>query len=174
MSDKDSSAKGAPVHALLLFALVFLLWLMLTASLDVQEIGAGLLVALVVTISSLGRLGIMDGLKLSPMALIHMARYLVYFIFSLIRANLDMARRVLSPTLPINPSLVEVHTELKSDLGRMLLANSITLTPGTLTVDVIEDRLQIHWIDCPAGIDLEQVTKVIASGFEQRIGGFLK
>jgi multicomponent Na+:H+ antiporter subunit E len=174
MSEKDSPTKGSPVHALLLFALVFLLWLMLTSSLDVQEVVAGLLVSLLVTISSLGRLSIMDGLKLTPMALIHLVRYLVYFFFSLIRANLDMARRVLSPKLPINPELVEVRTELRSDLGRMLLANSITLTPGTLTVDVIDDRLQIHWIDCPAGSDLEQITETIAAGFEKRIGGFLK
>jgi multicomponent Na+:H+ antiporter subunit E len=174
MSEKDQPVKGYPAHALLLFALVFLLWLLLTASLDFQEMGAGLLVALVVTLSSLGRLSIMDGLKLSPMALIHMARYLGYFFFSLIRANLDMARRVLSPALPINPAMVEVRTALKSDLGRMLLANSITLTPGTLTVDVIDDSLQIHWIDCPAGSDMEQITQSIAAGFEQRIGGFLK
>ena len=67
-----------------------------------------------------------------------------------------------------------MHTGLTSDLGRMLLANSITLTPGTLTVEADGDRMLIHWIDCPADCDLESATRAIAAGFEQRISGFLK
>jgi len=85
-----------------------------------------------------------------------------------------MARRILTPSLPLNPEVVEVKTELQSDLGRLLLANSITLTPGTLTVDVKDDRLLVHWVDCRPGTDLEQATQAIAAGFERHIKGFLK
>ena len=52
-------------------------------------------------------------------------------------ANLDLARRVLTPSLPIRPAMVLVSTSLRSDLGRLVLANSITLTPGTLTDEAL-------------------------------------
>ena len=163
------------IRSLLVFAVVFILWLLMTGSFAMQELAAGLLIALLVTLLSQDHMAIMDGLKLNPLSIIHMIRYLGYFLSSLVIANLDMARRVLSPSLPINPALVEIHTELTSDLGRMLLANSITLTPGTLTVDVTGDRLQVHWIDCPYDErDIEQITAEIGRGFESRIAGFLK
>ena len=81
-------------------------------------------------------------------------------------ANLDVARRVISPTIPINPGIVEIKTNLKSDIGRLFLANSITLTPGTLTVDIKDDRLYIHWIDVSSS-DVEVATKEIAGKFEK-------
>ena len=55
-----------------------------------------------------------------------------------------------------------------------MLANSITLTPGTLTVDVEGDALLVHWIDCPPGTDIATATQTIASGFERHLRGFLQ
>jgi multicomponent Na+:H+ antiporter subunit E len=79
----------------------------------------------------------------------------------------------LSPSLPIRPAMVEVRTALKSPLGKMLLANTITLTPGTLTVDVIDDRLLIHWVYCPEGMNTAQATEQIAARFEKYLSRFL-
>jgi len=112
--------------------------------------------------------------RLSPLAPIHLVLYLVTFFVALIRSNLDVARRVLTPSLPIRPGVVEVQTRLQSSLGRMLLANSITLTPGTLSIDIIGDRLLVHWIDCPPGTDLARATRAISESFERHISGFLK
>ena len=151
-----------------------LLWILLTGSVETEELGAGLLVASVVSAASGPHLAVLNGLKLNPAVPLYIFNYLVYFFIALVRANLDMARRILSPSLPINPGVVEVETSLESPLGRMLLANSITLTPGTLTVDLKEDRLLIHWINVPEGIDVATATRHIAAGFEQRISGFLK
>jgi multicomponent Na+:H+ antiporter subunit E len=69
------------------------------------------------------------------------------FFFALMKANLDVAYRVI--TGKINPGIVKIHPELKTDLGITMLANSITLTPGTLSVDIDEDTndLYIHWIN---------------------------
>jgi multicomponent Na+:H+ antiporter subunit E len=80
---------------------------------------------------------------------------------------------VLAPSLPINPGVVQVRTGLTSDLGRLLLANSITLTPGTLTVDVDADLLLIHWINCPPDVDMEEATRLIAADFEKHLAGFV-
>lgn len=69
------------------------------------------------------------------------------FFFSLARANIDVAYRVI--TGKINPGIVKISPGLKTDLGITMLANSITLTPGTLSVDIDEDTndLYIHWIN---------------------------
>jgi multicomponent Na+:H+ antiporter subunit E len=84
----------------------------------------------------------------------------------LIKSNFDVARRVLTPALPIKPGIVEVKTKLKSKFARMLLANSITLTPGTLTVDVKDDSFFIHWIDVK-NEDVEAASKEIVEKFEK-------
>lgn len=73
--------------------------------------------------------------------------YLIVLLIEMLRANLDVAMRVINPSLPINPGIVEFKTTLKSDLLKFILANSITLTPGTLTMDVKDDSFFVHWID---------------------------
>ncbi len=73
--------------------------------------------------------------------------YLFYFFYEMAKANFDVAYRVL--TGKINPGIVRISPGLKTDLGNAMLANSITLTPGTLSVDIDEDSndLYIHWIN---------------------------
>jgi multicomponent Na+:H+ antiporter subunit E len=151
-----------------------LTWVLLTGSVAADEVALGIVVSLVVMVAAGQRLALLSGLRLTPWAPLHLLRYLVYFFGQLARSNLDVARRVISPALPIRPELVEVRTRLTSDLGRMLLANSITLTPGTLTVEAEDDRMLIHWIDSTPGSDLESATRAIAAGFEKHISGFLK
>jgi multicomponent Na+:H+ antiporter subunit E len=155
-----------------LFAFVF--WLLLVGSLDRQELVAGLLVATAVAALTLGRSPVLAGIRLSPLAPLSFVGYLGVLLVALLRANLDMARRVLSPSLPIRPAMVRISTSLRSDLGRLVLANSITLTPGTLSVDLLDDRLLVHWIDTTPGTDIESATRAIAESFERHITGFLK
>lgn len=146
-----------------------LLWLLLTGSFDAQELAAGALVAVAAAALGYRRSGIMAGVRWSVALPGAILVYLAVFAAALVRANFDVARRVLLPTLPIRPGVVQVRTGLKSPLGRLLLANSITLTPGTLTVDVEDDLLTIHWIDCPPGTDIEAATAAIAADFERHL-----
>ncbi|MEA3413695.1 MAG: Na+/H+ antiporter subunit E [Pseudomonadota bacterium] len=169
-----SSQTASPVDYLLVFVTSFLLWLLLTASLDPQELVAGAVVALVVTTLTGNRAAIMNGLRLTPTAPLGLVKYLGAFSVALVRANIDLAARVLNPSLPIRPAVVEVSTRLESPLGRLLLANSITLTPGTLSVDYNGDRLLVHWVYCPPGQDLGSATREIAAGFENNLKEFLK
>lgn len=93
--------------------------------------------------------------------------YIPIFIYYCIVANLDVAYRVLSPEMPIRPGIVKVKTSLKSRVGLTALANSITLTPGTMTVDISEDGyLYIHWINVQAQ-DVEKASQIIVSQFEK-------
>lgn len=165
---------GSLAHGIFLFFLLLAFWLLLAGSLGTEELLAGVLVALVVTLISRPHLAIFNGLRLTPAAILPFFAYLTLFTMALIRANIDVARRVLSPSLPLRPALVEVRTGLQSPLGRLILANSITLTPGTLTVDVRGERLLIHWIDAPLGIDIEGATREITSSFEKHLKGFVK
>jgi multicomponent Na+:H+ antiporter subunit E len=92
--------------------------------------------------------------------------YIPYLFKEIVKANVDVALRVIKPVIPLEPGIVAVKTKLKSKLGRMILANSITLTPGTLTVDIEGDTLHIHCIDL-GGINSENASEKIASGFER-------
>ena len=161
-------------HTAFSFVFAFVFWLLLVGSLDPQELVAGILVATAVAALSSGRQPILAGIRLRAGAPLAFIAYLGSLLVALLRANLDMARRVLSPALPIRPVLVRINTSLRSDLGRLVLANSITLTPGTLTVDVEGDALLVHWIDCPPGTDIATATQTIASGFERHLRGFLQ
>lgn len=170
----DHSPPGldAP-HTLFVFAILLLLWMLLAGSLHAQEWIAGLVVAALVTLISRPHLHVFSGVRLRPAALFHLVLYLGHFLSALVRANFDLAGRVLAPSLPIKPRLVEIDTQLTSPLGRMLLANSITLTPGTLTVDVQGPTLTIHCVYCPLQLDQAQITRQVAARFEKHIGGFL-
>lgn len=94
--------------------------------------------------------------------------YLVVFVWECFKANLDVAYRVLHPSMPIKPGIVKVKTSLRSDLARTILANSITMTPGTISVDIIGENLFIHWIYVKSE-DPEVYTKLITGAFEKYI-----
>lgn len=147
--------------------------MLLAGSLDRQELMLGAFVSLVITLLFGSRFTIFNGFRFSWMAPLYILHYLGDFMIALIKANFELALRVLTPSLPIRPQMVEVRTRLKSPLGKMLLANTITLTPGTLTVDVDDDLLLVHWVYCPPGLDIQQVTDIIAGSFERRLAKFL-
>ena len=72
---------------------------------------------------------------------------LVYFRWlfgEIIKANLAVVRAVLSPGLNVSPTLVRIPTPQNTDIGKVMFANSITLTPGTVSVDVQDDHILVH------------------------------
>jgi multicomponent Na+:H+ antiporter subunit E len=93
--------------------------------------------------------------------------YIPVFFYYMLKANIDVVYRVVHPLMPIHPGIVKVKTHLQSDAARTVLANSITLTPGTMTVDMTEDGyLYIHWINVKE-TDIESATAQIVSRFEE-------
>ncbi len=150
------------------FTILMIVWLLLTSTFEFSYLIAGSVVSVILSLLLCKRCTIFKGMKFSPLALVYTFVYLVVFIFELIRSNLDVARRVLSPSLPINPGIVEVKTRLKSPMARMILTNSITLTPGTLTIDMVDDSIFIHWIDVKS-TDKTEATEKIVKRFENII-----
>ena len=70
--------------------------------------------------------------------------YIPWLAFEIVKSNVDVARRIVSPGLPIEPQMIRVTASQRSDVGRVIYANSITLTPGTVTVDVEGDWNLVH------------------------------
>ncbi len=146
---------------------LFVMWMAFVASLDPQEIVTGLVVGFFATfVSRASIVGEQPAKWLSPKRWFYFILYTFYFIKELTVANLDVAYRVIHPKLPINPGIVRVKTKLKSPMAKLVLANSITMTPGTITVDINDDTLYIHWIDVQ-GKDVEEATRAIVEGFEK-------
>jgi multicomponent Na+:H+ antiporter subunit E len=150
---------------LLLFATLMLFWVLLNGSLATDMLIVGALASAVIAIVFRSHLAWFSELRLTPKALATTVAYVFYYLKELVKSNVNVALIVLSPSLPINPGIVTVRTKLKNPMGRMLLCNSITLTPGTLTVDMEGDLLHIHWVtvDSP---DIEGASQAIVAGFE--------
>jgi len=144
---------------------MLVVWILLNYPIDLQEILVGSLVALLLVFIFPAYGFLFAGTQFSLRTPGLVWGYLSLFARELVKSNLDVARRVVSPTLEITPGIVEVKTKLKHPTYRLILANSITLTPGTLTVDLIEDSLFIHWIDV-TGRDVESATRQISAKFE--------
>ena len=151
-------------------SIIFLFWLAYTSSFQTGELITGLIVSLIIaffTYESFTRVSPENNIVKRIFSFL---KYLPIFIIEMIKANIDVARRVINPSLPINPGIVAIKTDLKSDQAKMFLANSITLTPGTLTVDIKDDTLYIHWIDVES--EKPQLQKnIIASKFENLLKG---
>lgn len=73
--------------------------------------------------------------------------YLPWLLWQIVLSNLRVARLILSPGLPISPTLAVVRTSQRSELGQVIYANSITLTPGTISVDVDGDGILVHALE---------------------------
>lgn len=152
---------------ILVFALAFLAWLGLTAGGGIQEIAAGIVVAFVVALaagrflSGFPRRGL---LRRTGFAVIYFFR----FIWEMVKANVHVAMIVLDPSCPIKPGIVKIRTALTKDTAVTILTNSITLTPGTLTVDIDPEagELYIHCITVD-GTAIEENTRRIGGRFER-------
>jgi len=153
---------------LALFLLTFIFWLLLTFDLSVPNLIAGGAAALVTSLLFTKYFFHKVVKFIQPVRYFWLLVYLVIFTWECIKANFDVAYRVLHPAMPIKPGIVKVHLELKSDFARTMLANSITMTPGTISVDIIDDVLFVHWIYVRSE-DPEVYSRKIAGKFEKYI-----
>ena len=138
------------------FVLCMAFWVLITWNFSSQELLAGAVVSLAAALFS-ARFMIHEKAfwLLNPAKLCGLVYYvLVVFPIELIKANVDMAKRCFGGCKNINPGIVKVPVDVESEYGQAMLANSITLTPGTITMEVTEEDGQtyyyIHWIDVTA------------------------
>lgn len=154
------------------FIVFYVLWLVL-AGVNLQELIAGALVAMLLALVA----GKFVNYEFGPSSVVSVVKftvmYIPLFIWKLVLANLQMAKIVLSPSLPIKPGFVVIKTGLQKDISKLSLANSITLTPGTLSIDVDEDEVLIHWVDVQGENEAEYMAQ-ISKSFEKSLGGIFE
>ncbi|MEM7120816.1 MAG: Na+/H+ antiporter subunit E [Pseudomonadota bacterium] len=134
-----------------LFAVLYGVWLLLSGIWEPFFLISGAVASLLVVIVA-QRMDVIDGeghpVQLSWRAL----TYFPWLFWQIIKSNIDVARRIVSPRLPIEPADGWVEASQKSTAGLVTFANSITLTPGTVSMTVHEDRIHVHALS-KAGFD---------------------
>jgi len=153
---------------LALFILSFAFWLLLTLDLSLASLIAGAVASLITSLLFAKYFFQKVAKFIQPIRYFWLLVYLVIFTWECIKANFDVAYRVLHPAMPIKPGIVKVKLELKSEFARTMLANSITMTPGTISVDLLDDILFVHWIYVKSE-DPEVYSRKIAGKFEKYI-----
>jgi multicomponent Na+:H+ antiporter subunit E len=138
------------------FILSYLFWVLLVWPFDFASGkllasggGADLIAGLAVAAMAAAVFGRMfprnAGKLFSPLRYLFFACYLLIAVWALLAGCVDVAYRSLHLRVPVRPSIVKVRTSIRSEMGRMLLANSISLAPGTLVVDIVGQDLYVHW-----------------------------
>ena len=153
-TNTNANAADAPRRWPLFGFLLAVLWLFvrgvaLTPTRLVEEFVIGLLVGLPVAFAARRFYQPVDGLARTARVPLYTGLYLLTFLKELATANVDVAYRVLAPSMPMNPEVIEVPLRVETDLAITTIANSITLTPGTLTMDYdrAANSLYVHSID---------------------------
>ncbi len=151
-----------------LFIIVLLFWLLITFSLSLTNIIVGVVAALITTIV-FGRYFTRKMTKfIQPARYFWFVVYLFVFTWEVLKANFDVAYRVIHPALPIKPGIVKVKLGIRSGIARTVLANSITMTPGTISVDIVDDHIYVHWIYVSTD-DPEEYSRKVSGRFEKYI-----
>jgi multicomponent Na+:H+ antiporter subunit E len=127
-----------------LFFILSIFWVINSGHLQALLLGLGLLSVITVILINM-RMEKIDGKYEPPVLLtLRMPAYLFWLLIEIIKSNIDLVKRVWQPRLDISPTVVTVKASQKSDVYRVLYANSITMTPGTVTMDVRGDEFEVH------------------------------
>jgi len=151
-----------------LWVVLFTVWMVdnATLAIEVGLIGAAITFALAYVF--VGSSDALREVRWTPRGFYHFLAYTGAFLIELVKANIAMMRIVYAPRIDISPGVVRVCTRLKSPIGRLALANTIALTPGSLVLDLKDDLLYIHWLDVKS-TDIEVASAAMAGPFEKHL-----
>jgi multicomponent Na+:H+ antiporter subunit E len=148
-----------------LWLLLTFIWIAANSSIAIESVATGALISAALAYIFTRRSNVWRGIGVSPSRLYHFILYTGVFAIELVKANINMMRYVYARRIDIHPGIVKVKTRLKSPIGRLALANSIALTPGSLVMDIDGDTLFVHWLDVQT-TDTDEATRIIVSPFE--------
>lgn len=148
---RDKNIVGSPIrHLLSLSIVLFAFWLLLSGTLELKFVVYGVLTSVVVAWVTYPLLLVCGAdaerryfiLGLNPFKLIN---YFFWLMYQLVKANIDVVSSTVRPELLINPGVCRFRFQSKNPLAQVVLANSITLTPGTVTMNVTDDGIyEVH------------------------------
>jgi len=148
------------------FVILMAIWMALTMSVKKQELVAGVIISLIFILIFYASVQLIGFPRITLKKIGFLCIYIIVLFKEIIIANLDVVNRVIHPKMPITPGIIIIKTELKQDMAKMILANSITLAPSTFTLDIDDDKLLIHWINVKTD-DIGEATKIIGARFEK-------
>lgn len=129
------------------FVILFSFWILLSGFFDFMHLFLGVICSLLVAYISHDLLvGEAKDFRLAAGRVLRFLGYLPWLLYQIMLANIDVAYRVIHPKMPIEPGIIRFETKLKTDTALVTLANSITLTPGTVTIDIKEGEYFVHAI----------------------------
>lgn len=132
-------------NVMVMFFLLLFFWLIIDAKVNVETLILGSISAVIVIYLNRDILfTAKDGGPITFRFLWHFITLIGVLIVEIIKSNISVAKIVLSPKMPINPVFVKVPVRPKKDFNKVLYGNVVTLTPGTLTVDIVGDEYIIH------------------------------
>lgn len=167
-----ASNSKTEIQRYLFSSLVFFgLWIVLTGTFAPEELLFGLVASFTIAYFTYEKFTTLGFNNLAPRRVLYFLVYIPFFFKEVVKSNIDVAYRVLHPKMPIKPGIVLVKTKLKGDISKLILANSITLTPGTFTLDIIDDNYLIHWIYVESD-NIEKASELIPEKFEKYIKEF--
>jgi multicomponent Na+:H+ antiporter subunit E len=133
---------------------LFSTWLLLSGHYTSFLVSLGA-ISVVVVVAVVGRMGILDRdaapLHLTP----RFQFYLPWLVWQIAKSNLSVLRCILSPRLPISPRVIHTPATQRSELGQIIFANSITLTPGTVSIDLRAGEITVHALTNEAAEELQ-------------------
>ena len=164
-----------PIRYISLALAMFLLWLLLSGHTEPLILSFGV-VSSVMVAGLAWRMDKADAYGY-PLALrwLRLPGYLLWLLREIVRANVNVARIILHPKLPISPIMVPFRARMRTDLCRMIYANSITLTPGTITTGTHGQLLRIHaltWqdVDGREEDEMEERVRALEAGSPPEAG----
>lgn len=149
-------------HVLSLALVLAAIWLLLSGHYDALLLSLGAVsCALVLVVAQ--RMAVIDR-ETQPLHLLgRLPRYWLWLLGQILRANVDIARRILSRRPDISPAMVSIPVDEKTELGQTIFANSITLTPGTVSVTLRGGTVEVH------GLAREHVATLAGGEMQRRV-----
>ena len=142
-------------HTISLTAFLYILWFGLSGHTEPLLLSLGA-ASVLFTVYLAHRTDVIDHESHPIHHLTGLLRFWPYLMVQVIKANIDVIKRILKPGKSISPQMVDVPLPQQSDLGRVIYANSITLTPGTVSVDVGKNTIRVHTLAKQAAEDLSR------------------
>jgi multicomponent Na+:H+ antiporter subunit E len=131
-------------NQILLFVLLLAFWLIIVPSVNLVQIIVGSIVSLAITLYSLDAATGSKPFNVDLLYIFKFIRFSLVLLVEIVKSNIEVAKIILSPKLKIKPQFVKINNPLKSDFNRVIYGNAITLTPGTITVELEKDYIIIH------------------------------
>ena len=142
-------------NQILLFVLLLTFWLIIVPSIDLVQIVVGSIVAFAITIYSFDATSSTKTFNFNLVYAFKFIRFMAILLVEIVKSNIEVAKIILSPKLKIKPQFLKINNPLKSDFNRVIYGNAITLTPGTITVELEKDYIIIHALTSSGASDEE-------------------